>query len=128
MSYTTAEKLVEIKIERNNEQRKIIELENEILKREMKIRYRIIECNIKKIDIIKQINAIEELQKIEYSLEREAKVTALTNEVNTLNVDINDLLEKNINDVEERKKAIRKALLLNSSIPEKTIVTNFKMR
>lgn len=128
MSYTTAEKLVEIKIERNNEQRKIIELENEILKREMKIRYRIIECNIKKIDIIKQINAIEELQKIEYSLEREAEVTALTNEVNTLNVDINDLLEKNINDVEERKKAIRKALLLNSSIPEKTIVTNFKIR
>jgi len=125
--FTTAQELVDIKIQRNNTLIEILELEACILKKVILINYRWVEHNKEKIELIKEINKIEEQQKKIYCPIRQEEVLGLTNKVNFVNIDVKGLNEQVTELKKKCKILLNKLHELNMKIPNQTVVTNYKI-
>lgn len=86
--------VVEIKILRNQLLLQCLSVHNQALKKNMVAMYRLVEVNNTKIKNIKQINDLEAVQRGEYSLTREHKISTLTNLVNDAEAQLDDIYEE----------------------------------
>jgi methyl-accepting chemotaxis protein len=125
-SFTTAKDLIEIKIQYNKLITELLKTENDILKHEIIIRYRISENNINKIKNIEKINDIESQQLDKYDLNKEDEISVLTESINNSSIEVNSLIQeiKNL-----KNKILDLSTQINNvknKIPERTVVTNFK--
>lgn len=126
LKFSSAEDIVKTKIERNNLMTKLLGLQNEIMKREMTARYRLMKINEQRIKNIEKINSIENKQIIEYTKIRECEIASLTNLVNE-QANISDL----IFEIESIKKEYDSLLTqindLNGKIPNNAVITNYSL-
>jgi hypothetical protein len=126
-NFTTAQSLVDIKIQRNNALIELLDTESKILKKGMVINYRWVEHNKEKVDLIKKINDIETQQLQIYCPVRQDAVKDLTEQVNVIDVDIKNTHEE----IKKLQIKCQELLVqireLNSQIPNQTIVTNYRV-
>ncbi len=128
ITFTTAQELVDIKIQRNNVLIELLETESRILKNGISINFRWVEHNNEKIKLIKKINEVEEQQRQLYCPIRQSEVIMLTNEVNIIDVDIAKQTDS-IKTLQEKCTELLKQMQnLNGQIPEQTMVTNYRVR
>jgi hypothetical protein len=128
IEFSTANVLIELKEKRNLCLIELLKIEEIILYKEIKMRSIIINFNKSKIEKIMEINDIENKQKLNYDLIRESKIEMLTNEINDSSYDL-DEIKKEIHDYKLKcEQLIKHINYLNSQIPDKTIVTNVKIK
>jgi hypothetical protein len=124
-TYTTAKELIDFKIQRNNLFLELIEIENKIIKLDMIIKYRALNYNSERVKMIQTINDIEKNQLKEYSLERESEVNKLIEDISKP-CEV-ESIKKEINELRiEYSKQLLKIEEINSKIPLRGVVTNFK--
>ena len=120
--------MIKQKIKRNFNVLEIIELENKITKLEMIIKYRLLKYNDAFVKEIKKINQIEVQQLYQYSLEREAEIINLTNNINSLELNIKDIQ----NEINEMKNQclfiIDKINKLDEEIPLSGFISNLEIK
>ncbi len=124
-TYSTAKEMIDFKIERNNLFLELIEIENKIIKSDMIIKYRALKYNSERVEMIQKINDIEKNQLKEYSLERESEVNKLIEDISKP-CDV-ESIKKEINDLRvQYSQQLLKIEEINSKIPHRGVVTNFK--
>lgn len=127
-NFTTAYDLVEIKLNRNNAIKELMETEIIILQKRILINHRLVKNTNWKIGLIDSINEYEEQQKFEYCLDRESVIADLTNQVNeaSTNTDMLPLCEDITKLMDKVGVLLTKINELNAQIPDQTIITNYK--
>jgi hypothetical protein len=124
MKYSSAYPIIRTKIERNNNLIRLFKVKSSISKLEMIMHLRILKQNDVYISLIDEINAIEQKQLYEFTIERDVKIATLTNLINNTQINIKDL-EKEMEKLTLKNKELIDLLKkMNSSIPETINVTN----
>ena len=126
MLYTTAYHITRIKLERNENLIKLMNLESKISKLEMIIQYRRVTHNAKYVEILNKINDIERKQMYDYSIAREHEVRELTRQANDMTAEIDDIK----NDILPLKNQFMETIMnirtLNDSIPDNAYIIRDK--
>lgn len=125
-AYTTTYQLTQIKLKRNANMVNLLNLESKIAKLEMIISYRRVIHNTQYADMLDKINEIERKQLYDYSIDRENKVKLLTDKVNEMNSNIEDIKQEIVPLKHKFLETITAINSLNSSIPDKVYVCNKK--
>ena len=126
LEFTTATELVKLKIEKNKKMIELLDTENKILKKEMLLRYKLVEFNNERIKDIEKINDIEKQQLNNYSLVRESEVSVIIDIINNAKIDVQDIISTRAQLYNDKNTLMREIQTLESQIPEKTMVTNLK--
>lgn len=124
MKYSSAYPIIRTKIERNNNLIKLFKVKSSISKLEMIMHLRILKQNDVYISLIDEINAIEQKQLYEYTIERDKEIAALTYLINNTQIDIKDLEKEMENLTLKNKELIDLLKKMNSCIPDTINVTN----
>jgi hypothetical protein len=126
-TFTTARGLIELKIRRNKCLIELLNIRDAMLKREIKLKYRIILHNQAKKEKLVEINDIEQQQLDHYDLLREDKIFIMTEEINNCEYNIVDLMNE-LNELQEKQnKAMEEFSILNTQIPNTTVITNVRI-
>lgn len=126
MSINTAHDISKIKIKRNKDLLTLLEIENKIVKLEMVAKYRLIAHNMKYIEEINKIIDIERKQLYEYDIGRNNEIKSITNTINNMDVNIDDITR----DIKALKpifiKTIDNIQMLTRCIPDIILINNIK--
>lgn len=126
MNYTSANKMVKLKLDRNKQLIRILNIESKIAKLEMVKRVRLVVFNNMYIEGLEKINTIEQNQLITYSLERENEIILITNDLNSKDIQIEDLQADILKLQKDFLQVISEINTMNASIPTHGIITNYR--
>jgi hypothetical protein len=125
MNSTTLHDMIAMKLFRNKNIIRTLELGNKVIKLEMIARYRVVQQNTERIAKAQAINAIEEKQLHKYDLIRESEVLILTEEYNNIELDISDMYKELLILKEQILECQTNINNMNSKIPSHGSGTNY---
>lgn len=124
MQHVNPYELVKLRMMRNAEIAKLLEIENKVLRLELIATYRKIQTNIKTAKILKEMNDIEKLQSIHYDTNRDHDIKMLTTTLNNIIPNIKEIKDEIINLQPEFEEVTRNIKEINKIMPTAIIITD----
>lgn len=119
---TEIDKITLLKIERNNIMQDILIIQEKIVKLEMVIKYRMLKKCTEKQELLKKINGIEHMQLYNYDFSREHQIIEMTNQINIIDINTNDIKKDMADLIDQYHKSVEKIKIIQSNIPDKILL------